>query len=384
MKALLLTDTYPTEGNPNAGIFLKRRVDAIRAHGVDIEIGVPKFIFENRRFAPFRKDEFAREGISGIRYRFKVPHTGLTSLPAQLVAFARERKVDVIAVHFGWNAPAAFKARLKGGPPYIAYCHGSDVHTIPFQDEGYRRRLIPALEGAAAAIFVSSALLETARGLGYSGNNALVIPNGYDPEVFHPGPAEDAGESVVFAGNLRPVKRPLLLPAVFRRIKELRPGANFLIAGEGPLEAELHEALSEAKLAGCSRIMGALPQSALAGAFRSARVLMLPSANEGWPCVVKEAQACGLAVVGSDNGGIREAIGSGGRAVEDGPDATEELAQAAASFLDGSGRGAALEAARGYSWSATTEREIAALQGAAADLTRSPRPSKHCGMRNRS
>lgn len=364
MKLLLFTDTYPTRENPNAGIYLKRRVDAIRAHGIEVDVGVPKFIFENRKFAPFRKDELAAEGISGIRYRFKIPHTGLTSLPSRFMEFARAHDIDVVAVHFGWNAPAVFEARRKGGPPYVIYCHGTDVHTLPFQDAGYRRRFVSALEGAAASVFVSSALLKTARGLGYSGHDAAVIPNGYDPGIFSPGITEGAGEIVVFAGNLRPVKRPLLLPEIFRRIKELRPAANFVIAGEGPLEPELRAALVDAGLEGCSRFLGALPQSDLAEIFRSARVLMLPSANEGWPCVVKEAQACGLAVVGSDKGGIREAIGSGGIAVEDGPEAIEKLAFAAAGFLDGSGRSAALETARGYSWDATTKREIAVLEKA--------------------
>ncbi len=39
-------------------------------------------------------------------------------------------------------------------------------------------------------------------------------------------------------------------------------------------------------------------------------VIILPSRNEGFGAVVIEAQACGTCVVGSNNGGIPEAIGS--------------------------------------------------------------------------
>jgi len=47
-------------------------------------------------------------------------------------------------------------------------------------------------------------------------------------------------------------------------------------------------------------------------------VLILPSRNEGWQCVVLEAQACGVPVVGSDNWGISEVIEDGGMIVQEG------------------------------------------------------------------
>jgi glycosyltransferase involved in cell wall biosynthesis len=45
---------------------------------------------------------------------------------------------------------------------------------------------LETLESASKCIFVSKALLEKAKSFGYSGQNAAVIPNGYDPEIFKP------------------------------------------------------------------------------------------------------------------------------------------------------------------------------------------------------
>ena len=43
--------------------------------------------------------------------------------------------------------------------------------------------------------------------------------------------------------------------------------------------------------------------------FNMIDILVLPSLNEGLPLVLLEAQACGAAAVGSNVGGISEAIG---------------------------------------------------------------------------
>ena len=54
---------------------------------------------------------------------------------------------------------------------------------------------------------------------------------------------------------------------------------------------------------------GAQPVNKMPDFFNCIDVLVLPSRNEGLPLVTVEALACGANVVGSDVGGIGEAIG---------------------------------------------------------------------------
>jgi glycosyltransferase involved in cell wall biosynthesis len=63
-------------------------------------------------------------------------------------------------------------------------------------------------------------------------------------------------------------------------------------------------------------------------------VLILPSRNEGWGCVISEAYACGIPVVGSDAGGIPEAMGGLGVVVPDGDDFEKRFAGAVCEVLN--------------------------------------------------
>lgn len=63
-------------------------------------------------------------------------------------------------------------------------------------------------------------------------------------------------------------------------------------------------------------------------------VMILPSRNEGFGAVVIEAQSCGVPVVGSDNGGIPEAVGNGGIIVKEGDYFEKRFATAVIELLD--------------------------------------------------
>ena len=69
------------------------------------------------------------------------------------------------------------------------------------------------------------------------------------------------------------------------------------------------EELSNLNILGDTVFTGRVAQEEVPIYMNLSDVLVLPSLNEGQPCVIRESLACGTPVVGSDVGGIPETIG---------------------------------------------------------------------------
>ena len=115
--------------------------------------------------------------------------------------------------------------------------------------------------------------------------------NGVDATLFHPpNNPPPAGcppvGPILFVGRF--VEKKGL--AVIRTLAERRPDLKFHLVGCGPV-SPVDWGLPNV------RVLGPQPQPALAELYRSAGVLLLPSVGEGYPLVIQEAMACGLAVI---------------------------------------------------------------------------------------
>ncbi len=96
----------------------------------------------------------------------------------------------------------------------------------------------------------------------------------------------------------------------FAEIKRRRPseGLRLVMIGKGPLEADLRAEAEKLGVAGSLTLTGPLKAPEVAGWMRRAEILCMTSRNEGLPNVVLEAQGCGLPVIATDVGGIRECV----------------------------------------------------------------------------
>ncbi|MET8049321.1 glycosyltransferase family 4 protein [Streptosporangium sp. NPDC005286] len=97
------------------------------------------------------------------------------------------------------------------------------------------------------------------------------------------------------------------LPEV-RRDAEHASGPVFLVAGEGPLRAELQERIDRENLP--VRLLGA--RTDVGDLLGVARALLVPSRWEGQPLTVQEALRAGTAVIATAVGGIPAMVGEAG------------------------------------------------------------------------
>ncbi len=132
-----------------------------------------------------------------------------------------------------------------------------------------------------------------------------VAPYGADPRVFH----ADAGSRpdgfrIVFAGQAglrKGVK-------TFLDALELAGKPDWRVDFYGGVAPEVDRDIAAYRGATPLHFYGAVPQTALADAFRAGSVLVLPSLEEGFGLVVPQALSCGLPAIVSDRVGGRDLV----------------------------------------------------------------------------
>jgi len=388
VKILVITNLFPYPGNETRGNFITNRLKALKKFNVDFNVFGT--ISQDSLFAKvFRKiTGSARQEkygdyyeIDGIRYNYLSFDRRLYDIFSEYVLkkdytleYAKElankkyksfvqEKYDLIHAHGMFNPPAGLVAKLlsqKLNIPYVVTCHGSDINLLM---ENAKELYIDVLGNADKVIFVSNALLNKAKSLSYSGTNAVVIPNGIDPKIFKPLDKEKIKRElglnkkvVGYVGNLKYVKRADKFSEIFENIA-LKQEVEFLVVGDGELRENVEKECRQKSLK--VKFLGRVPNDEVPYYMNAMDVMILPSRNEGFGAVVIEAQACGVPVVGSSNGGIPEAIGDGGIAVEEGENFEKRFAEAVINLLENPiDSNCIREKALEYSWENIVKKEV--------------------------
>jgi glycogen synthase len=139
---------------------------------------------------------------------------------------------------------------------------------------------------------------------------SVVIPNSYRDELFRRLPGIERTDDLVFVGRLVSDKGvDLLLEALALLAREgLEP--RLTIVGDGPEAPLLRERAIRLGIAGRVDFLGLRRDREVVEILNRHRVLVVPSRyQEPFGIVALEGIACGCLVVGSEGGGLKEAIG---------------------------------------------------------------------------
>ena len=343
MKILFITGLHPLKANPMSAVFITRRIKKLQERGISYDL----FFFSEKTSWPTRllakllkRPSFKEKNaitVDGVQYEPLPVAISFTDMAfyesriGRLLVDTVKKEINLAEydlIHAIWVYPHGYVASLlkeATGIPCVVSAHGSDIHTDPFKNLKSIDSVVFALEYADRVLFNNHILLETAKKLGYSGGNNIVISNGVETELFVPMLKEkvraDLGLSpldakfIGFVGNLKWVKRADSLPEIFNEVAKQCKNAQFIVIGDGKFRREIERKCEIYKLK--VKFTGRIDASSIPEWMNAFDVLILPSRNEGFPNVCIEAQSCGCPVVGSNVGGIPEAIGNGGLIVAD-------------------------------------------------------------------
>lgn len=305
-----------------------------------------------------------------------------------------DRRVPVRALVWSWNRCGWPPVEWLAGPCDVVHSqspmliptrraaqvvtiHDLDFLKHPDQMAAEIRRDYPRLArshaGRADAVVVSSryAAAEVTRELGLAAGRVHVCAPG--APTWAPAVAERQaaarGRRILFVGTLSARKNVGTLLDAYALLRSRHPDAPPLtLAGHTtPASAPWEQRIREAPLAGHVDITGYVDQDRRVALFADARMLVLPSYDEGFGLPVLEAMACGVPVVVSSRGSLPEVAGSAAEPVD--PDDVEGLAaRMTALLVDENATAAAargLERAALYTWAACAQSARAAYAAAA-------------------
>jgi glycosyltransferase involved in cell wall biosynthesis len=226
---------------------------------------------------------------------------------------------DVVLLYDVYSAVSVLGARaaFRAGVPYVLQALG----TLPATPERGR----PRAKRAFLRLWGRRTVQEAALCLYLSEVERLeYVAQGADPERLEampppldlpdPGGAQPASvPTIVYLGQLHPIKRIDVLIDAFAEVRQRLPEARLEVIGASSPHGQMLAA--RAAVAGLGEAVafrGLVPEEEKGRALASAHVFALLSASEGLPLTPLEALACGTPVVLSPGCGLPEVDGVAG------------------------------------------------------------------------
>ncbi len=276
---------------------------------------------------------------------------------------------DIVICHHIWLMAYAV-ARL--GHPYVCVAHHSDQMGFAF-DERIRPYATEAALNAEYIFAITDSNRDEVLDLyGVPEERVVVIPNGYDQDVFRPMEVDrpallkafdlsipEGATLITFAGKLSRTKGIDVLLEANKLLQQQR-NVHLVVFGTGELEDAMDPSDTERYELKNVHFLGHQDYGVIARFHNLARFSVMPSRTEGFGIAALEAMGCGKPIVTTRTGGPD--VYGVGEVVE-----TEDPEGMAAAMLriidlDEDAYGAlcreALQAARAYSWARITEERI--------------------------
>jgi glycosyltransferase involved in cell wall biosynthesis len=206
-------------------------------------------------------------------------------------------------IHFNISLRALWPLLLIRRP-FVAVHHGFYIVDRSGRRDWRENLKLWIAKRATKNIAVSGAV---AREIGIP---CVVISNPYDPFSFVTEPGRARSRELIFVGRLVSDKGVDILLKALAMVRERGLHPVLTIVGDGPEREPLEKLVLELRLKEQVTFSGTQSQREVADLLRQHAILVVPSViDEGFGIVALEGIAAGCAVIGSNGGGLPEAIG---------------------------------------------------------------------------
>jgi L-malate glycosyltransferase len=319
LKVLFITSWYPDSTNPIHGIFVREHAKAVQIYD---DVTVLHLTGYDKKIHPLwhleqENDPDLTRGITTYRLhsrKLSLPGTSfIAHLLGVLATFRRlnlhtTRSILIHAHTYRAGLLSILLGNLYHLPVIITEHNSAFPRQLLRPSEILKARF--AFENAQRVLPVSQALR---KGIEQYHIRAkfTVIPNAVDFESFFFEPSKPANNppKCLFVGSLIPVKGVYYLLQAIAQLKNL-PWTLDLV-GEGKERTNYQELSQSLGIDHRLAFHGYQSHEKVAEFMHQADLFILPSMWENMPCVLLEAQACGLPIVATNVGGIPEIVEPG-------------------------------------------------------------------------
>jgi len=314
---LFITTAFPHDNKPFDGIFVYRHARAISNAGEnvivltaeDTDISTNGFTIKNS----------SKGEIKVFRAKYKTSFGPLNlnkkvdALKQGFKEIAKTIKIDLVHVHFSY--PAGFAAlwiKKNFNIPYVITEHSSMFNSYrkELRFKVLRKLIKPVLEGAEMIMPVSEDLSKHMKAISQA-SSYRVVPNVVDANTFKlkDSPPSNSVRILHVSSLTEPKNVPGLLQ-VIKNILEQKPDIQFTIVGEyreDHIEKQIKDlGVSKNQI----ELLFGLSELEIAKQMQIHDAFLLFSNYENLPCVLIEAQSCGLPILSTNVGGIAEIVNS--------------------------------------------------------------------------
>lgn len=274
--------------------FIERQIRFLKDEGVGVSV-----------FPEHTSHQFLRTNLCKVGFTFHLPGAARASI------------AEADLFHYQWPghliAYGCFATRFK--KPMVISLRGRQINIVPFMpgQNAYVRKLQEWLPRCHSYHCVSEAILKEAEPFGLVPSRAKVIRPAIDPTYFTPVNTRSDAPPVQIAmvGALIWRKGYEYALMAFQRMLNHFPDANLVVVGDGEDQQRIFHAAKDLGVADKLNLRGRLDVEGVRRVLGESHIFLHASLSEGIANVTLEAMSCGLPVVSTNCGGMREAIDDG-------------------------------------------------------------------------